>query len=409
MSQMKTTTITVLGLFLAASLVNGCGSGGGAATAGGESPTADVPGSSSPADPAGTSSGGASAAARGNAPDIRVVPKHSWERRTLGDMPESWQARDGAQMVQLSSGRILMIGGWSAYEPWGPNWIPGEGGGDRITNEVWKSDDLGVTWSLLLAHDPNPPTSGPGARFPPGHAVGVVTYNGHAVVMGSDGSVEHDLLGDVWQESNNGTTWARVSTSAPTLGRALFMCGNYKGAIYVMGGQESVQDPATAFNDVWRSTDGGVSWTRLANAPWSPRGMVYRPVEHDGKLYVVGGGNYADIPALPVALNGVYAFDGSTWTTVLPEGHKQFVPAFYQPLVSFDGRLWLFNGYDPKNDVELSRAMVSDDDGATWTSFADGSGGSGSHADSLIAAGDRIVRVSGNLSERAIWEFGRTH
>lgn len=322
-------------------------------------------------------------------------------------MPPNWESRDGAQMAPLASGRILMIGGWSHYDPWGPSYVPSEGGGDRITNEVWSSDDLGQTWSLLLAHDANAPTSGPGARFPPGHAVGVVTYNGHAVVMGSDASIEHEMLGDVWHESNNGKTWTRVSTNAPTLGRALAMCSNYKGAIYVMGGQESVNDPGTAFNDVWRSSDGGLSWTKLSNAPWSPRGMIYSPVEHAGKLYVVGGGNYADIPALPVAYNGVYAFDGNTWQTILPEGHTQFGAAFYQPFVSLEGRLWLFNGFDPYNNVELSRAMVSDDDGQTWASFPAGSGGDGSHADSLVAAGGRILRISGNLSERAIWEFAR--
>lgn len=406
MRRMKTKTLTIVGALSLGALFLGCGRGLGSSDPAAAATSEPASSLGAPSD--GSSPGATPKTPRGSDVGIKDVASQVWYRRSLGEMPASWHSRDGAQMVQLATGRILMIGGWSPYDPWGPNYVPNEGGGDRLTNEVWASDDLGVTWSLLLPHDPNPPTSGPGARFLPGHTVGVVTYDGHGVVIGSDGSVERDLLGDVWHESDNGKTWTRVSTNAPTLNRALYMCGNYKGAIYVMGGQESEQDPATAFNDVYRSQDGGITWTRLANAPWSPRGMIYRPVEHAGKLYVVGGGNYADVPAVPIGYNGVYAFDGTSWETILPEGHSQFGTAFYQPLISLDGRLWLFNGYDPKKDVELSRALVSDDNGHTWKSFAEGSGGDGSHADSLVVAGGRILRISGNLSERTVWEFART-
>lgn len=341
-----------------------------------------------------------------SAPDARRA-SFSWERKELGEMPAEWSNRDGAQLVQLGTGRILMIGGWNPEDLWGPLGGLGSGnGGDRTTNEVWASDDLGVTWQLLLPHESVPPTSGPNARFLPGHTVGLTTFDGHAVLIGSDpNNAQEDYLGDVWQESENGTRWTRVSTSAPTLGRALFMCGTYKNAIYIMGGQGSLFDPSTALNDVWRSTDGGVSWTRLPDAPWSPRGIVYRPVEHAGKLYIIGGGRYASDPYVPTAFNGVYAFDGTNWETILPDGHSQFEASFYDAMTSASGRLWLFNGYDSDRDVELSRAMFSDDDGAHWTPFADGSGGAESHADAVLVTQDRILRISGRLAERAIHAF----
>jgi hypothetical protein len=317
-----------------------------------------------------------------------------WSRERLSEMPYSpdeWYPRDGTQMVQLDSGRILMIGGWSPYDPWG---------GDRVTNEVWASDDLGATWSLLLPHDPSPPTSGKGARFPPGHTIGVTTYRGHAIVLGTD-CLRPPLLGDVWQESDEGQTWTRVSTSAPTAGRCLFMTGNLGDDLYVMGGQANLYDESTAIADVWRSSDGGQTWIELDPPPWSGRGMVYHPAEVGGTLVIVGGGRYdeTDNPAF----NGVFAFDGSTWTTVLPDGHDQWTASYYNALAALDDRLWLFNGFDGIDN--LCRAIYSDDGGATWTEYPGGSGGRASHADDVLALHDRVLRVSGDLSERAVWAF----
>lgn len=330
-----------------------------------------------------------------------------WRRVRAGEMPREWASRDGAQMVQLPTGRILMIGGWSAHDPWGPLGNKGpNGGGDRVTNEVWKSDDAGKTWQLLLPHVKTPPETGAGARFKPVHTFCLTKHDGHAVVLGTDPlDAQLDYTGDVWRESDNGATWTRVTTTAPSKDRTLFLCGAYRGGIYVMGGQRFIQDPATATNDVWRSTDGGVTWTELAKAPWTPRGIVYGPVEHAGKLVLVGGGRYGTDPNKSVAFNGVYAFDGASWETVLPDGHAQLGAAIYNAVVSSGGRLWLFNGYDPATDTELSRATFSDDGGKTWGIFPGGAGGPVSHADALLVTGERVLRVSGNLGERSIWEF----
>jgi hypothetical protein len=169
-----------------------------------------------------------------------------------------------------------------------------------------------------------------------------------------------------------------------------------------MGGQVAEYDVSTALNDVWRSTDGGAAWTRLPNATWSPRGIVNRLTEHDGKLYVVGGGRYA---VAANSYNGVFAFDGVSWQTILPDGHAQFEASAWHGLASLAGRLWIFNGYDFNADSDLARAVGSDDNGATWTSFPPGSGGDPSHADAVVSLSDRIIRVSGNLNGKTIYQF----
>ena len=318
-------------------------------------------------------------------------PLDPWTRVVQSTLPESWHPRDGAQMVQLATGRILMIGGWSPYDPWG---------GSRTTNEVWASDDDGLTWQLLLAHDPDPPKDGPGARFPPGHTVGVTTWEGHAVLTGSD-CLSPPLEGELWHESDDGQTWTRVATDAPSAGRCLVMVGNLDEDLYMMGGQADLYDASSAIADVWRSTDGGVTWDPLDAPPWSGRGMVYRPVALDGSLYVLGGGRYDDTE--PVAFNGVYAFDGMTWTTVLEDGHTHWEASYYNAVAALDGRLWMFNGYTGVE--ELSRALYTDDGGTTWAQYPGGSGGVESHADAALALDDRVLRVSGNLGAREVWAF----
>jgi len=327
------------------------------------------------------------------------APLDPWQRTTLGELPttpDEWHPRDGAQMVQLGSGRVLLLGGWNPRDFWGP------GGdqhlGERVTNEVWASDDAGVSWRLLLPHD------AAAERYPPGHTVGVTTFAGHAVVFGTD-CLRPPLLGEVWHSNEDGTAWTRVATDAPAVGRCLFMVGKLGDDIYMMGGQRNLYDPASGIADVWRSRDGGVTWSELARPPWAARGMVFRPAEQDGRLYVIGGGLYADADMPAVAFNGVYAFDGATWTTVLPDGHAQWQASYYNAAAALGGRLWLFNGFTGVD--ELSRTLVSDDAGLTWRTLPGGSGGEASHADAVVALSDRILRISGNLSERRVYAFSR--
>lgn len=340
----------------------------------------------------------------------KSAPLDSWSRITLGPMPAgeaaaippipTWHVRDGAQMVQIASGRILLIGGWNPYQPWGRD----------TTNEVWASDDRGVTWSLLLEDAGNPPKAGPGARFPPGHTVGVTTYKGHAVVIGSDPKViiATGYLGEVWHESDDGRTWTLVATDAPTKGRSLFMIGKLLEDIYMMGGQENGFKEWTGIADTWRSSDGGVTWKKLdnLNIPWAPRGMVYRPVEHCGQLILVGGGRYDDSGDEKV-FNGVFAFDGVRWTSILDDGHGQFAPSTYNSVAALGSRIWLFNGNTGGN-ADYSRAVYSDNGGVTWAEFPGGSGGGATHADAVLAISDRILRIpgpTGSFNQRLVYAF----
>ncbi len=305
-------------------------------------------------------------------------------------------ARDGAALVQLG-GALLLIGGWtpSAVAAWGD---------DPTTNEVLRSIDGGRTWETILAHDPDPPKDGPGARFRRLHTAGVLTHSvdgtRYVYVIGGD-HLDPEFSfpaysGEVWR-SADGSTWTRVSDQAPCRDRMLHMVASFNGALYLMGGQHELDDGTTAMNDVWKSADGGATWTRLADAPWSKRAMVYSPTEHNGELYVIGGGTYAGTDSERSYLNDVWKMSaGERWVQVLPNGHGQFEPRQYHNVVSYDGKLWIIGGYNGTRQ-DLDSVHWSEDGGRTWHAIAAAAWGR-SHADGIAVTNEGIMHAGGSCS-----------
>lgn len=294
-----------------------------------------------------------------------------------------WHPRDGAGLVWFRE-RLWLLGGW--YGTGVAIW-----GGDQTTNEVWVSDDVGKTWEVVLEHQTNPPESGPGARWAGRHTVGFLAYQydniDYLYVIGGD--YRHPS-GDVWR-SRDGVAWEAVTLHAPWEGRILQMAAQYRGDLYVMGGQIALNDPTTALSDVWRSRDGGGTWTRLADAPWAPRGMVYDPVEHAGRLWVMGGGTYDDAPR--TFFNDVWSFDGERWTEVLPNGRAPFMAREYHNTFAFDGELWVSSGYGP--DEQNHGDFWHSADGSTWRQVV-GLGIQPGHADGIAVTPFGVVHASGN-------------
>lgn len=315
----------------------------------------------------------------------------------------SWAGRDGAGLVLLGT-RLLLLGGWQSPTP-GAIWDS-----KVTTNEVWYSDDEGANWTQLLAHVSDPPTSGAGARWRRRHTAGWVVHehNGtdYVYVIGGDNYDEYNAStnpngfatypSDVWR-SADGETWERVASSSPWGGRMLHIVASFDGALWVMGGQTDLTDPATARNDVWKSVDGGANWTQVtAAAGWSKRGMVYDVVEHDdGLMYLVGGGTYHNTAASRTYYNDVWSTsDGITWTEVLADGHAQWAAREYHNVKSAAGRLWVLNGYNATTG-NLGSVFYSADNGANWTELASAPW-TASHADGVAVTPNGLVRASGN-------------
>jgi len=204
-----------------------------------------------------------------------------------------------------------------------------------------------------------------------------------AGASGRSGSAT-DLGSYDWTELTADGGWAgRAGLQAAQLGRDLFVMGG-RGAFDPFGG-------TPLYDDVWRSSDGGRSWTPVAAAAWPARGY-FQAVTKAGSIFVLGGQNFDTVPnpiypsgcsALPP---GVPCFpflpaseffddvwrsdDGTTWTPVT--GDAPWEGRAGLSAVVHRGRIFIFGG-SQGDDISTGgqgrrffNDVWSSADGATW-------------------------------------------
>lgn len=323
---------------------------------------------------------------------------HPWTRTTASLSP-AFKPRDGAQLLYLK-GALYLLGGWQPVGFLGKD----------TTNEVWKSVNGGVTWSLLLAHDDRMDWQ-TGPRWRRRHMHAVTVHKDQLYIIGGDTADERwpHYPTDVWS-SPDGVKWTRRTTNAAWGPRVLHMAASFQGKLYVMGGQTNVYDDTTAMNDVWESADDGVTWTQVtANAGWSPRGMVTSPVVFQNQLYLCGGGTYVDTRRRAFH-NDVWRWDG--------EGDWELVTAAaawpgrqYHNVVVHDDLLWVMGGY--YDGIGNMNDVWSSPDGIAWTENKN-TPWDFSHADGMISGGGFLYHTPGNGSllppyRKDVWRLSTRH
>ena len=124
-------------------------------------------------------------------------------------------------------------------------------------NDVYVSNDVGVTWTLVT------PNAGWSPRF--NHAATVITPQTIVVTGGGSSSGIYSL--NIFHVS--------------LLCRIPLRFNNYHPTNFVITG---------TFNDVWKSDDLGVTWKQVsAAAPWSPRYLHSVVAVGTDSLYILGG------------------------------------------------------------------------------------------------------------------------
>jgi Kelch motif len=252
----------------------------------------------------------------------------------------AWRARDSGGEVVYKD-KLWLLGGWFDSSSAPPR-------------DVWSSPD-GAAWTLVTKEAPWKSSDLPMS----------LSFDGRIWLMGGwyNGRLPgHGASREVWS-STDGVNWTMATKDAGWSPRIAAGAVVFKGRMWILGGTEDYYfgDDASLKNDVWSSADGKEWKQETARAPWSPR-AYHAAVVHDGKLWVIGGGNY--VPTYR-ALNDVWcSTDGVHWQQVTD--HAPWNPRIWFSAVVHRDRMWILGGWSNHpsrnwGDVWHSR------DGREWT------------------------------------------
>jgi hypothetical protein len=269
-----------------------------------------------------------SAFAQGEAPDwIRVSER------------AGWQPRDSSGEL-VYDGRLWLMGGWfQSFE--------------APPRDVWSSRD-GKTWELVTAEAPWKHSDLPMT----------LAFNGKMWMMGGwyNGRLPgHSASNQVWA-STDGVQWEQVTKNAGWSPRIAAGALSFKGRMWILGGTENYYfgDANSLKNDVWSSADGQQWKLETAAAPWSPR-AYHAAVVHDGKLWVLGGGNY--VPEYHAVSDVWCSPDGVHWEQV--SEHAPWHPRIWFSSVVYRNRMWVLGGWSNNPSKNWGDVWYSQD-GKTW-------------------------------------------
>jgi hypothetical protein len=288
----------------------------------------------------------------------------NWVQVTSG---AGWSARGLFGSVVMPDDSIIVMGGWDDNK--------------NHLNDVWQSTDNGATWTLVNA---NAEWTGRDV-----HST-VVMPDGSIVLIGGVENI--DVKNDVWRSTDNGATWTLVNGNAGWTPReSLSNVVMPDGSIIVSGG--TLPGGYTQFNDVWRSIDNGATWTRVnSNASWRKRTGHSSVAMPDGSIVITGGYTFGlgDV-------NDVWRStdNGLTWTEVNASAGWR-AREHHSTVAMSDGSIVLFggnHGSDYLNDV-----WRSDDNGAIWTLVSPGAGWTARTWQSSVMMSDGNIVLMGGYN-----------
>jgi hypothetical protein len=271
--------------------------------------------------------------------EVQVYGRSLTSQEVVSSMGLNFLGRDGVGGLSFQ-GKMWLLGGWNpAYQP-------------ATNSEVWSSVD-GVNWTLASV-----------APWEPRHDAGYAVFKERMWIVGGDKITGH-YQNDVWSTAD-GVNWERATNQVPWANRATQYVLSFGDRLWLMGGQQIFETslPVVAYNDVWTSEDG-VNWQQVtAAAPWSPRGLIMGSVVFQGRMWVIGGGQY-DVRTFN---NDVWSSaDGLNWTEVLAQA--PWAPRQFQSIAVFDNKLWVLAGGDAGSQGGLNDVWYSTD-GAQWTQLS---------------------------------------
>lgn len=194
----------------------------------------------------------------------------------LSDSGYTW--RDGGRLIPIS-GSLLHFNGWN----------PGAFVGNDSTTEVIQTAN-GSSFSVASFS----PTSW-GAR----HAFGLAKLpNGKWLIIGGD---HNDLVGgkEIWQfdPTNLSSPYSLINSDWGIGGLLVFevQIDQTTGDIFIFGGQELLDPPYNVNLNVYRSTNGGTSFSVFGTLPAGAYSAACS-AQDANYIYLLGGANYDEPP-----------------------------------------------------------------------------------------------------------------
>ncbi|MBS0261350.1 MAG: galactose oxidase [Planctomycetes bacterium] len=263
-------------------------------------------------------------------------PVHNWVKVTDR---AGWQPRDSQGEVVFQN-QLWILGGWFDSFAAPPR-------------DVWSSPD-GTTWKRVTESAPWKHSDLPMS----------VVFQDRMWLIGGwyNGRLPgHSASSEVWS-STDGAHWEQSTAAAGFTPRIAAGAVVFKDRLWILGGTENYYfgDEKSLKNDVWSSANGKDWKLETADAGWSPR-AYHQAVVHDGKIWVLGGGNY--VPQYH-AVNDVWSSaDGVHWNRETE--HAGWDPRLWFSAVAYRDRLWVLGGWQNNPSKNFGDVWHSRD-GKTW-------------------------------------------
>jgi hypothetical protein len=242
------------------------------------------------------------------------------------------------------------------------------------------------------------------------HATAHVTsLDGYFYIIGGD-SFGTTTQQTTVTRTNDFSTWQTMTTNAEFGARTLEAAWEWQGALFIGGGHDSAAG-GTVYNDIWRSLDSGATWTIwnanaiASNGDTVMAGNAYRTVlSFNGALYKIMRNEY------PTTFSSrcYKSLDGGlSWKRI---SDYPYSGVSYPSTVIWDGKIWVMNGFNVSNTSNFCYLDKTD----TWHIYNNYSGNdvtailTATHAGDAIVYQDKVLNILGN-SKNDVWSIYRSN